>query len=64
MHNRLVIFAEGFNILYYNQFGLRRGHSTSHAHVHLINNIASAIDHNEATAGVFVDLSKAFGYFK
>ena len=60
MHNRLVIFAERFNILYHNQFGFRRGHSTSHALVHLINNIASAIDHNEATAGVFLDLSKAF----
>ena len=60
MHNRLVLFAERFNILYHNQFGFRRGHSTSHALVHLINNIASAIDHNEATAGVFLDLSKAF----
>ena len=60
MHNRLVFFAERFNIFYHNQFGFRRGHSTSHALVHLINNIASAIDHNEATAGVFLDLSKAF----
>jgi retron-type reverse transcriptase len=62
MHNRLVIFAERFNVLYHNQFGFRKGHSTSHALVHLINNIASAIDHNEAIAGVFLDLhvSKAF----
>ena len=61
MHNRLVIFAERFNILYHNQFGFRRGHSTSHALVHLINNIASAIDHNEATAGVFLTYrSEAF----
>ena len=55
MHNRLVIFAERFNILYHNQFGFRRVHSTSHALVHLINNIASAIDHNEATAGHYTN---------
>ena len=60
MYNRLVDFAERFNILYHNQFGFRKGYSTSHALVHLVNNISSAIDCNEITVGVFLDLSKAF----
>ena len=60
MYNRLVDFAERFNILYHNQFGFRKGYSTSHALVHLVNNISSAIDRNEITVGVFLDLSKAF----
>ena len=49
-----------FDILYHNQFGFRKGYSTSHALVHLVNNISSAIDRNEITVGVFLDLSKAF----
>ena len=60
MYNRLVDFAECFNILYHNQFGFRKGYSTSHALVHLVNSISSAIDRNEITVGVFLDLSKAF----
>ena len=42
------------------QFGLRKNHSTCHALVHLTNKIASSIDRNEVTLGVFLDLSKAF----
>ena len=60
MHNRLVDFPKCFNILYHNQFGSRKGYSTSHALVHLVNNMSSAIDRNEITVGVFLDLSKAF----
>ena len=60
MYNRIVDFAEQFNILYHDQFGFRKGHSTSHALFHLVNNVSSAIDHNEITAGVFLDLSEAF----
>ena len=35
-------------------------HCTSLSCIHLINKIASAIDRHETTAGVFLDLSKAF----
>ncbi len=44
----------------YNQFGFRKNHSTNLALIHLINKISSSIDHREITAGVFLDLSKAF----
>ena len=44
MYNRVVDFAERFNILYHNQFGFHKGFSASHALVLLVNNISSAID--------------------
>ena len=48
------------NILYSKQFGFRNNHSTALALIDLINNIFSAIDRNETTLGIFLDLSKAF----
>ena len=61
MYNRLIEFAETYNILYSCQFGFCKNHSTSLALNHLINKISySAIDRREITAGVFLDLSKTF----
>ena len=60
MYNRLTEFAEKYELLYCCQFGFRKNHSTSLALIHLINKIFSAIDRREITAGVFLDLSKAF----
>ena len=60
MHNRITEFAEQYNILYRCQFGFRKNYSTSHALLHLINRISTAIDQRETTVGVFLDLSKAF----
>ena len=60
MHNRITEFAEQYNILYRCQFGFRKKYLTSHALIHLINRISSAIDQRETTVGVFLDLSKAF----
>ena len=59
--NRLTEFLNLHNILYSNQFGFRNYHSTALALIDLISNISSAIDRNESTsAGIFLDLSKAF----
>ena len=58
MYNRLIEFIERLEILYCHQFGFRKNNSTHFALIHLTNKIATAIDQN--TAGVFVDLSKAF----
>ena len=60
MYNRLIEFIEKFEILYCYQFGFRKNNSTNFALIHLTNKIATAIDQNKITAGVFVDLSKAF----
>ena len=59
-YNRMIEFAEQYNILYRCQFGFRKNYSTSHALIHLINRISSAIDQCETTVRVFLDLSKAF----
>ena len=60
MYNRITEFVEQYNILYRCQFGFRKNYSTSHALIHLINKISSAIDQRETTVDVFLDLSKAF----
>jgi hypothetical protein len=60
MHNRLSDFIERYEIIYCCQFGFRKNHSTSLALTHLVNKITTAIDRKEVTAGVFLDLSKAF----
>ena len=60
MYNRVINFLNLHNILYSKQFGFRNNHSTAFALIDLINNISSAIDRNETTFGIFLDLSKAF----
>ena len=60
MYNRLVEFLDLHSTLYSKQFGFRKNHSTALALTDLICNISSAVDRNETTLGVFLDLSKAF----
>ena len=45
------------NLLFRKQFGFRKGHSTDHALIKLIDSI---YDQNQYTLEVFIDLSKAF----
>ena len=60
MCNRLTEFVKKYEILLCCQFGFRKNHSTSLVLIHLTNKISSAIDRHKFTAGVFLDLSKAF----
>ena len=60
MYNRMIEFAEQYNILYRCFSGFRKNSSTSHALIHLINRISSAIDQRETNVSVFLNLSKAF----
>ena len=60
MYNRLIKFLNLNNIFYSKQFGFRNNHSTAFDLIDLIRNIFSAIDRNETTLGIFLDLSKAF----
>ena len=46
--------------VYQLQFGFRKNHSTVLSLIYLVNKIATSIDQSEITAGVFLDLSKAF----
>ena len=60
IYNRILGYLNDFNILYDNQYGFRRNHSTSLALVDLYDKISLALDRKEIAAGVFIDLSKAF----
>ena len=60
LHIRLYKFLCESNSLYDNQFGFRKGHSTSHAVIALTECIRESLDKNEFAAGVFIDLQKAF----
>ena len=60
MYNRIIEFLNHFDILYQLQFGFRKHHSTDHALTYLINFFVTSIDQRKTTAGIFLDLSKAF----
>ena len=60
MYNRLLRFFNAFKILYDNQYGFRKHHSTAYALACLYDKISSAIENKEYTVGIFIDLSKAF----
>ena len=57
---RLDNYIEKHNLLSNHQYGFRTNRSTSMAVMELVENISEAIDNNEYTIGVFIDLSKAF----
>ena len=60
MFNRLQKFLNDFNILYKNQFGFRRNHSTHMAHIVLMDKIVHALENGECVIGLYLDFSKAF----
>ena len=59
MYNRVYNYLNDNN-LFHKQFGFRKGHSTDHALIELINSIYDSFNQNKYTLGVFIDLSKAF----
>ena len=60
MHTRLYGFFEKFQLLYKQQFGCRKQHSTNHAILSIIEDIRNSLDEIEFVCGVFIDLEKAF----
>ena len=60
MFNRLTEVLNLHNTLYSKQFRFCNNHSSALALIDLISNISSAINRNESTLGIFLDLSKAF----
>ena len=60
MYSRVSDFLENCNILYERQFGFRKGHSTNHALISIVEEIRKNLDNGFFTCGIFVDLEKAF----
>ena len=60
MHKRIYGFFEHQGLIYENQFGFRKNHSTTHALIDLTEEIRQTIDKNEFACGIFIDLQKAF----
>ena len=48
------------DILNEKQFGFKSNHSTYMAVIELVYKVTSAVERNESTLGIFLDLSKAF----
>ena len=59
-HSRLMTFIDSNQILYKSQYGFRKQMSTSLAILELVEEISNSLDNHESTAGVFIDLKKAF----
>ena len=57
---RLHSFLSANNIIYENQFGFRKNHSTSHAVNFSVNKILGELENKKHIIGIFIDLSKAF----
>ena len=57
MYNRLLDYVNSNNILYLNQFGFRKKHSTYMALLKLIDDISEEIDKKNLSIGVFIDQS-------
>ena len=60
IHKRLAFFLETNKILYENQFGFRKKHTTIDAITKFITDTTQSLDEKESTLAVFLDLSKAF----
>jgi len=59
-YNRLLNHIEKHAILNPNQYGFRKNHSTDMALIDITDKISQAIDNRLYSAGIFIDLSKAF----
>ena len=60
MFNRCMDHIDKNSILNKKQFGFRTNHSTYMAIIKLVDKVVSAVEKNESTLGIFLDLSKAF----
>ena len=60
MYNRLLTFLEDYNVLFENQFGFRKLHSSYMALMVLTDKLMKSLENGEYVIGVYLDFSKAF----
>ena len=60
MHSRLTEFLEEKQILYYKEFGFRKGFLRNYAILTLLESIQKALDDGQFAYGIFIDLGKVF----
>ena len=60
IHNQLYQYFVDNNLLYQNQYGFRKFHSTELAAMDLVDKIVCAMDRKRVPVTIFLDLSKAF----
>ena len=60
VHVRLYDFLNRLQLFNMRQYGFRKGYSTSHALVSLIETIKLQLDKGNFACGIFIDLQKAF----
>ena len=60
MYNRLNSYLDTYNILFHNQFGFRKKHSSYMALMILMDKLIKSLENGEYVVGVFLDFSKAF----
>ena len=62
MFNRCMDYIDKNDISNEKQFGFRKNHSTYMVIIELVDKVTSAVEKNESTLGIFLDLSKAFDH--
>jgi hypothetical protein len=60
VYDRLLAFLNKHDVLSPNQYGFRKGCSTYMAIIDMCDKISESIDNGACSAGIFIDLSKAF----
>lgn len=61
-HKRITNFLDKFGILHSDQFGFRKGSSTTLAGFEFLRNVAESLNDGIPIASVFLDMSKAFDF--
>ena len=60
VYNKILDFISDHNVLYDHQYGFRKGRSTQHAIITLVDRITKSQDMGDIIIAILIDLKKAF----